>query len=152
VTNEEGPETMGTVEHPVEVRLRIALAVWGDPVIARALVLLLRSSAYKASFLSTSSLEKPGALEDVRLVLLAPAPGLSIQDRESQLASLRVMSRAAKIPVLELVETSKEKPEGPAREASWHILPWPCGIEELERQIEAVLCTDHKVESIAGEP
>ena len=150
--NEEGPETVDTVEHPVEVRVRIALAVWGDPVIGRALVLLLRSSGYKASFLSTSSLEKPGALEDVRLVLLAPAPGLSIQDRESQLALLREMSRAAKMPVLELVETSKEKPEGPAREGSWHMMPWPCGIEELERRVEAVLCTDHAAESITGEP
>jgi hypothetical protein len=144
VTDEEGPEAMDTMERRVEVRVRSALALLGDPVIGRALVLLLRSSGYKASFLPTSSLDKPEALEDVRLVLLAPAPGPSIQNREAQLASLRDMSQAAKVPVLELVETPKEKPEGPAREGSWHMVLWPCGIDELERRIEAILCTDHE--------
>lgn len=120
---------------------RIALAVWGDPVVGRALVLLLQGSGYEAKFLPLSSLDESEALDGVRLLLLTPVAELGTEPREA-LLSFRDRPRTAEIPVLELVRHSEETREGRARDGSWHVVPWPCSIEELERWIEAVLLPD----------
>jgi hypothetical protein len=118
----------------------ITLAIWGDGVVGRTLVLLLRSSGYEARFLpaSSSSLQPP-SLEEIDLLVLTPTPVLSTERRKAFLSSLRDAPEVATIPVLELVElgaSSEEPPErGRARSESWHAVPWPCKIEELERRI-----------------
>lgn len=121
----------------------IALAVWGDPIVSQALVLLLRGSGYEARFLPTSSLNEPRALEDVQLLVLTPTPTLSAklsaEYREALSASLGDTPGVAKIPVLELVTSSEETREGGARDESWYPVPWPCAIEKLEQQIDAAL-------------
>ena len=117
----------------------IALAIWGDPVVGQALVLLLRSSGYEARFLPSSSLNEPGVLEDVRLLVLTPTPKLSTKQREASLASLSDVLETAKIPVLELTTLSEDPREGGARDESWYPVLWPCAIEKLEQQIEAAL-------------
>ncbi len=117
-------------EEPVSVDL----AVCGEPIVGRALVLLLQGSGYNTRFLSIASLNEPGSLEDIRLLLLTPTPGLSTERRKVLLTSLRDME----IPVLELVisegRTGKE-----ARDGSERAVLWPCSTEELERRIEATL-------------
>lgn len=117
-----------------------ALAIWGDPIVGKALVLLLRPSGYDARFLPISSLSKPESWGSVQLLLLAPTPEMSTEQREAHLASLKdATGDAKKVPVLELVTLSEEPPEGGARDGSWHAAPWPCKIEELERRICALL-------------
>jgi hypothetical protein len=119
----------------------ITLAIWGDEVVGRILVLLLRNLDHEARFLPASSLspKQPPSLEGIDLLVLTPTPELSTERREALLSSLRDTPEAATIPVLELVESgafSEEPPDGGgARSESWHAVPWPCRIEELERRI-----------------
>jgi hypothetical protein len=128
---------------PAGTRARTALAIWGDPIVGQALVLLLRGSGYDARFLPASSLDELGALEGVRVLLLAPALQLSTESREAIRASLRdVPGAAKKIPVLELIKPFEETREEGARDESWHGAPWPCSIEQLTQRIEAALVTN----------
>jgi hypothetical protein len=116
------------------------LAIWGDGLVGQILVLLLRSLGHKARFVpaSSSSLQPP-SLEGIDLLVLTPTPELSTERREALLSSLRDTPEAATIPVLELVGLdafSEEPPEeGGARSETWHVVLWPCRIEELERRI-----------------
>jgi hypothetical protein len=103
------------------------------------LVLLLGSSGYEARFLPSSSLNEPGVLEDVRLLVLTPTPKLSTKQREASLASLSDVLETAKIPVLELTTLSEDTQEGGPRDEAWYPVLWPCAIEKLEQQIEAAL-------------
>jgi hypothetical protein len=119
-----------------------AIAVWGDPIIGRVLVLLLRSSGYEARFLFASSLWEVEALEDVGLLLLTPTPYMSNEHRETLLEALRNRIVPAKKPIGELTplpsgETREE--EGGMEDALWYMLPWPCRIEELVQRIEDIL-------------
>ena len=118
------------------------VAICGDPVVGRTLALLLRSSLYEARFMTTSSLDEPGALEDVRLVVLTPTWELNAGGCEALLASLREASDAAKVPILELTSSSGGTRNGHARLRPDHTVSWPCSTEELERRIEAALLTD----------
>jgi hypothetical protein len=137
-TNDEDPDE--TREAEVGCRAGpVVLAVSGDPVVGRALVLLLRGCRYDARFLPASSLGEPGSLEGVQLLLVTPVPGLSAERREAFSASLRDATRIAEMPVLELVLSSGGAPRGGARAESERAVPWPCRGEELERRIEAAL-------------
>ena len=109
----------------------------------RILVLLLRSAGHEARFLpasaaSSSSLQPP-LLDGIDLLILTPTRELGTERREALLSSLRDTPETAAIPVLELVEvdaSSEQPPDGGgARSESWHRVPWPCRIEELERRI-----------------
>jgi hypothetical protein len=115
------------------------LAIWGDRLVGQILELLLRSSGHEARFLPASSSLQPSSLEEIDLLVLTPTPELSTERREALLSSLSDTPEAATIPVLELVGLdafSEEPPdEGRARSESWHTVPWPCRIEELERRI-----------------
>ncbi len=132
-------EETATKQAPRERSGLITLAIWGDGVVGRILVLLLQSSGHEARFLPASSSVKPASLESIDLLVLTPTPGLSTERRKALLSSLRDAPEVATIPVLELVEvgaSSEEPPEGGrARSESWHAVPWPCKIEELERRI-----------------
>lgn len=124
----------------------MALAICGDPVVSRLLVLLLEDSGYEVRFLPRLSLNEPGALEGVRLLLLTPTPELSSERRAALLASLKDIQEAAGLIVLELVTLSDERRREEARDdsrgESWHLVPWPCRLPELKRRIEAALLTN----------
>jgi hypothetical protein len=115
------------------------LAVCGDPIVSRALVLLLRGLSYDTRFLPVSSLSEPEVLESVQLLLFAPTPELSTEHRNALLASLKDTPGAEEVPVLELVAASEEVQEGEARKGSEYVLSWPCRAEELKRRIQAIL-------------
>jgi DNA-binding response OmpR family regulator len=120
--------------------LKATLGICGEPVVGRALTLLLRGSGYAARFLLAQSLVEPRALaEDVRLMVLAPTPGLSAERRDALVRSLEEVSEARSVPVLELVTPGEARRREGAESESWHTVPWPCRIEELERRIEAAL-------------
>ena len=119
-----------------------AIVICGDAIGSRVLALLLRDSGYQARALpTTSSLNKPGALEGVQLLLLTPRSELSTERCKALLDSLKDVPGDAKLIVVELVTPSEERPEEEAREVAWHKVPWPCSISELEQRIEAALLT-----------
>jgi len=122
----------------------VTLAVWGDPVVGRALALLLRSSCYDARFLPMSSPNEPRLLEGVELLLLTLTPGLSVSRREALLKPLQARAMASGIPVLELVvstfkERVGEEKRGAAGDGPGRVVSWPCSTEELKRRIDAAL-------------
>lgn len=116
----------------------VPLAVCGDPVIGRALALLLGGSRYDAKYLDAASLREPGALDGVRIVLLTPTPGS--ERSEVPLAALRdAPGGVAEVPVLRLLSFSgRTRAEG-EQDRSEYAVPWPCSTEELKRRIETAL-------------
>lgn len=119
----------------------ITLAVCGDPIICRALVLLLRDFGYDVRFLPASSLGEARALEDVHVLLLTLEQ--NTERREATVESLERATDIAAIPTVELVAAFQERRE-PQREPAWlqRKVPWPCSIRELKRHIEAALSTN----------
>jgi hypothetical protein len=142
---EEGLEGYGGQKDAARQEGSIALSILGDPVVGRALMLLLRGSGYEAKFLPSSSLlSQQLPLKGSDLLLLTPTPELSAERREALVASLEEGTKSAKMPVLELATPpSQETLKGGMEGERWHYVPWPCGIEELERWIEAVLSAAH---------
>jgi hypothetical protein len=123
----------------------VPLGICGEPVVGRALALLLRSPRYNTRFVSVSSSGEVASVEGIRLMLLAPTPGLSVERREALLASLGEAAAVAGIPMLELTAVSERVEPRHAQ------MPWPCSAEQLERRIEAVLlarpCNEDQRES-----
>ncbi len=138
--NDDTPISDNTgAEPPTDDRGRLAVAVWGDPVVSQTLVLLLRGSGYDVRLLPRSSLNKPELLKGVQLLLLTPTPELDTERREALTATLKDMQGAAGLLVLELVTSSEERQEKEGRDETWLKVPWPLRSEELERWIEDAL-------------
>jgi hypothetical protein len=118
------------------------VAVCGDPVVSRALVLLLDGPRYDARFVPSSSLGEPGSLEGVCLVVLTPTWELNGDGRGALLAMLRGTSGPAAAPILELTSSSYgggRNGEAVEGVGLVHAVPWPCSTKELERRLEAAL-------------
>jgi hypothetical protein len=116
------------------------VVISGDTLGSRILALLLQDSSYQAKFCALASLNEPGVLEDVQLLVLTPThEALGPEDRKALLASLKEMTREMELTVIELVSLSEERREEEAQELATHKVFWPCNIDKLERQIEAVL-------------
>ncbi len=111
----------------------VALAVCGEPVVGRALALVLRGRRYDTRFITAASAGEVASLESVRLLLLAPTPGLSAERREALLAALGEATAVAGIPILELVSLPKRAEHRHAQ------VRWPYSAKQLERCIEAAL-------------
>ncbi len=138
--DKNSPSNDGAGEKRDQGPAPVSLVVCGDPIVGRALVLLLSGSRYDVRFLTDSHLRKPGVLEDIRLLVLTPAH--SLRCREAISAALEEMSgEAAKLVVLKLSVPSEVRPEEKvgASNVSEHEVRWPCSNRELERWIEAVL-------------
>jgi hypothetical protein len=119
------------------------LAIWGDPVVAQALALLLQCSGYDTRSLTSPSLNKPKAVEAVKLLVLTPTQNLGGHEhRKAFLASLSGVPEMSKTPVLELITHFGETREGEALDELWYTVPWPCRTEILEQRIEAALAED----------
>ena len=125
--------------YPASARTMV-VAVCGDAVVGRALVLLLGGPRYDVRFVPASSLDEPGALEGVEVVLLTPTWELNGEGRDALLASLRGAPGAAEAPILELTSSfSGGTRNADVRVGPERTVPWPCSTEELERRIEAAL-------------
>lgn len=123
-----------------EARTTVAI-LSGDPLIGRALELLLRGAGYEVRLLEEPDATKvAGLLGDVDVLLLDR--GLSNGRRESFLGALASTLETATIPVLSLAPAS----EGTLAEED-RVVPWPCKIEDLAREIEAA-----RREAGGGEP
>jgi hypothetical protein len=118
-------------------KLKATLDICGDPITGRALTLLLRSSGYASRFLLSRSFEEPLALKDVRLLVLTPTPQLSTERRDALVTLLKETSEGMNMPVLELVTPHEAGRREEVASESWHAMPWPCRLEELEWRIDA---------------
>jgi hypothetical protein len=123
----------------------VTLAVCGDPVISRALVLLLRGLHYNAKYLPLSSAGDPEPLEGVLLLLLTPTERLSNRYPETLFALLRDEVRAANIAILDLSGYSGEM-RGARLVDPYRVVRWPWSTEELERRIEEALSASSGVD------
>jgi CheY-like chemotaxis protein len=107
----------------------------GNPVVARALKLLLQGAGY-----DVRSLEYPfegdlgEELGGVRLLLLPPT--LSAEVREALVGDIKAVPALAALPILALMASFDEAPQ---RDGLAGYIPWPCGIEELARRIGGAL-------------
>lgn len=110
----------------------MVLVLGGDAIVGQALELLLRSAECNVRFLSEPSLDEPGVLDGVQLLLVAP--GLSDKRREALLALVNSKTVGARIPVLELVSNAQGAQDGVG-----HLVPWPCQPEELKQWVKAAL-------------
>ena len=118
--------------------VQATLAVCGDPIICRALVLLLRGPDYDVKYLPVASLGAPGALAGVQVLLLALERDAT--HREALLDGLKEATDATKIHVLELTAAHEDRPEWPRGYVrSNRGVPWPCSTEELKRYIGQTL-------------
>ncbi len=103
----------------------------GDPMVGRALELLLEGAGYEVRLL-----EEPDAtrvedlLGDIDVLILDR--NLSNGRREDLMGALASTLETATIPVLSLSSGS----EGTSARED-RVVPWPCKIEDLAREIEA---------------
>jgi hypothetical protein len=119
----------------------VSIAVCGESVVGRALVLLLQDTYYDLKFLPAASLREPGSLVGVRLLLLTPTAGWSAWYHECLLTALEDDAVAADIPILELVALSGRTKDAGAKIESRQGVLWPCSTEELKRRIATTLCS-----------
>jgi hypothetical protein len=129
-----GDSGAGTTRRPAPV----VLAICGDPIVGRALALLLQGRRYDTRFVPLSSSGELGSLEGARLLLITPTRALSNGRREAFVASLVSRAAAANVPILELVTPAGRTRAG--RAEPQRSVPWPCSTEELERRVDEALC------------
>jgi hypothetical protein len=117
--------------------IKIAI-VGGDLLVGRSLEVALQSSGYDAHFLNGSLTddEPTELLDEVGIVIFAPR--MSTKRRRSFLSRVRSTLATVRVPVLELVTTASVASQN-GREELVGLVPWPCPIEDLEREIEAAL-------------
>ena len=123
------------------------MAILSDnPLVGRALELLLESAGYEVHLLEAPvALEAEGSLEGVDVVLLGR--GLGDGRREDLLSALASTLETATIPILSF----SPHPKG-ARAEEDRLVPWPCRIEDLAREIEAALEAAEHEEPVDSSP
>ncbi len=104
----------------------------GDPVVGRALELLLRNARYDVRYINTNAPEAPAVPGNVGVVLLGP--GWDSRSRKAALEGIGDVVGGEEVPVLEL-----GPPADDARLRTASYVPWPCRSEELKKRIADVL-------------
>jgi hypothetical protein len=124
-----GPSMHRKASTPITI-----VIVGKDPIVGRAIGSLLRTAGYDTRFVADPMTDGyHSALVEADVVLLTPS--LSAESREKLLGSGANHPAAAETPTLELVS---EVDEGQPRQGH-HRVRWPCSLEQLRREIEAVL-------------
>ena len=115
-----------------ETRITVAI-LSGNPLIGRVLELLLGSVGYEVRLLQeTKASEVKDLLEGVNVLVVGP--GVSEERRKDFLRAMARTLETAVIPVLSF----SPGPKGTLAEED-RLVPWPCRVEDLAREIEAVL-------------
>lgn len=139
----EPPNSPASLKRPMGPAMRrkastpITIAIVGkDPIVGRAIESLLRTAGYNTCFVADPMTDgSTSALVEANVVLLAP--GLCAESREKLLASGTSNPVAAGTPTLELVSEA----DGGQPRLGHRCVRWPCSLEQLRWEIEAVL--DH---------
>jgi DNA-binding response OmpR family regulator len=115
-----------------QARTKVAI-LSGNPMVGRALELLLERAGYEVRLLEESeALRAKDLLAGVEVLILGR--GLSSDRREIFLSALASTLETAAIPVLSLSPGSDVTSAGADR-----VVPWPCRMEDLAREIESAL-------------
>jgi hypothetical protein len=105
----------------------------GDSVVGRALEVLLQGLGYDTRLIEESgTVRLEELLGDIHLLLAAPT--VSTEARERFLAGMRSSPDTAAIPVLTLSTAQRGESAGQGG-----FVPWPCRLEDLQREIDATL-------------
>ena len=116
----------------------------GNSVVGRALEVLLQGVGYDVRLIEEPVTGKPEKLLDgVRLLLVAPT--LSSESRERFLASMRRIPRTSDIPILMLSPVL-----GRALAHQTALVLRPCRLEDLNREIKAVLLATSRPEALTS--
>ncbi len=141
VPSGELPNSPARLERPMRPPMRrkastpITIVIVGkDPIVGRAIGSLLRTAGYDTRFVADPIRDgSTSALVEANVVLLAP--GLCAESREKLLGSGRGNLVEADTPTLELVAED----DGDQLLQGHHRVRWPCSLEQLRAEIEAVL-------------
>jgi hypothetical protein len=106
--------------------------VGGSAVVGQVLKLLLQDADYDTKFIPEQSLDEPGSLDEIQLLLFPP--GLSAESRRAVAKLIADRSLEARIPILELTWNAQAE-----YAEVGNFVRWPCRVEELKRQIKAFL-------------
>ena len=111
----------------------------GDPIVGRALESLLRIANYAVKYVANDYLERPGALEGVRVLLLGA--GWDARSRAAVVGASGNAAGQAIVPILELGDPS----DGSKIEPESNV-PWPCRTEDLTRRIDAIVLAESQAD------
>jgi hypothetical protein len=111
----------------------------GDPIVGRALKVLLQGAGYNVRSLRYPFEGDPGELlGGARLLLLPPA--LTSEVREALVADIKAIPALASLPMVALMGALDEAPQSDGLAT---YVPWPCRTEALTRHIEVALLHHH---------
>ena len=109
------------------------LITGGDPMVGQLVAALLDNAGYDARFLNGSFFKGPTEQFDgTRLIVLGPR--LKAERRAAILDKIGSVPAISGVPLLDLNPPPDGTQTGPL-----HHVRWPCSIEELKREIEALL-------------
>ena len=128
-----------------EARTTVAI-LSGDPLVGRALELLLKGAGYEVRLLAEpDAIRMEDLLHGVDVLMLDRS--LTNGRREDILGALATTLETATIPVLSLSPGSEATSDEEDR-----VVPWPCKIEDLVREIEAARREAGSGEPVEGSP
>lgn len=110
----------------------VVAVVGGSAVVGQALKLLLQSADYEAKFVPEQSLDEPGSLDGIQLLLFTP--GLRAERRRAVAKLIADRPLEARIPIVELLGDVQAEHAGVIK-----FVRWPCRVEELKCQLKAFL-------------
>ena len=124
-----GPSMRRKASTPITI-----VIVGKDPIVGRAIGSFLQTAGYNTRFVADPVRDgSRSALVEAHVVILAPS--LSAESREKVFGSGTSKPLAAETLTVELVS---EADEGPPQQGP-HRVRWPCSLEQLQWELEAVL-------------
>jgi hypothetical protein len=126
---------------PAPTTIRVVIFE-GDPVVGRALALLLRTCGYGVRYANRRSLEELRTFREIQLWLLAP--GWDYASREIAIEMAGSMPAEGKGSVLEIGLPC----DGSSIRAECYV-PWPCRTESLKQRIDTALLGEPKTKDNA---
>jgi hypothetical protein len=126
------------VPHRSAAHTAIRMVIFeGDPLVGRALELLLRSCGYGVRYANRSSLEELGMLREIRLWLLGPGWDYASREIAAEMAGSAPAESKGSILEIGLPR------DGSSIRAECYV-PWPCRTEDLKQRIDAALLGEPK--------
>jgi hypothetical protein len=113
---------------------RASLLVFGgNPVVGKALQLLLSNLGYDARYMPQISFDKRDMLNGIQLLLFVGA--VHAEQRANSASSVESVRDKVDVPILKLASSTRRT----QAENEKNLVAWPCRMDELKRRIDAAL-------------